>query len=471
MLIFSIGIYLLINVAVGFWASRRVHSTQDFVLAGRRLPMGLATMVTFATWFGSETMMGAPKEFIEGGFLNVIEEPFGAALCLILVGIFFARTFYRWNIITFCDFFLMRFGRTSEFVSAVMIIPSYFGWIAAQFVAMGIVGQVVFGLPLSTGIWVGAILVMFYTFMGGMWSVSITDFLHNIILIFGLIILAIILFSKTGGITPVTSQQPADFFRITPKEMSLQSYAEYLAAWITVGLGSIPQQDIFQRVMSSKDADTAVKSSIFAGGLYLTVALLPLFIALAAKTLYPELMNEDTSLIIPNMVLQHAPLWIQILFFGALISALLSTSSGAILAPAAVLGENLVKPYLPHLSDTRLLLVIRLGVVLVTFASIWMAQTRQDIFELVGESSAFSLVSLFVPLTFGLYWKRANAVGCMASMILGLVVWVLCAFVWHTTFPAILYGTAASLLGMLVGSLLTKKRLIDLPDVGMGRTA
>lgn len=471
MLIFSICLYLLINVAVGFWASRRVHNTQDFVLAGRRLPMALATMVTFATWFGSETMMGAPKEFIEGGFLNVIEEPFGAALCLILVGVFFARTFYRWNIMTFCDFFLMRFGRTSEFVSAMMIIPSYFGWIAAQFVAMGIVGQVVFGLPLSTGIWIGALLVMFYTFMGGMWSVSITDFLHNIILIFGLIVLAVILFTKTGGITPVTSQQPADFFRFVPKEMTFQSYAEYFAAWITVGLGSIPQQDIFQRVMASKDANTAVKSSILAGCLYLTVALLPLFIALAAKTLYPELLQGNTSLIIPNMVLQHAPLWIQILFFGALISALLSTSSGAILAPAAVLGENLIKPYLPHLSDARLLMIIRGGVIFVTFASIWMAQSRQDIFELVGESSAFSLVSLFVPLTFGLYWKRANAVGCLASMVLGLGVWLLCVFVWKTTFPALLYGTFASLLGMILGSLLTKKRLINASDVGLGRVA
>lgn len=465
MLIFSICLYLLTNVAIGFWASRRVHNTKDFVLAGRRLPMAMATMVTFATWFGSETMMGAPKEFIEGGFLNVIEEPFGAALCLVLVGVFFARTFYRWNIITFCDFFLGRFGRMSEFVSAIMIIPSYFGWIAAQFVAMGIVGQVVFGLPLSMGIWIGAMLVMFYTFMGGMWSVSITDFLHNIILILGLIILAIILFTKTGGIIPVTRQQPDDFFRFVPKEMTFQNYARYIAAWITIGLGSIPQQDVFQRVMASKDADTAVKSSILAGCLYLTVAMLPLFIALAAKTLYPELLHGDTSLIIPNMVLQHAPIWVQILFFGALISALLSTSSGAILAPAAILGENIVKPYFPQLPDERLLLTIRSGVVLVTFASVWMAQTRQDIFELVAESSTVSLVSLFVPLVFGLYWKRANAVGCLASMILGLGVWLLCAFVWETAFPALLYGITASLAGMVLGSLLTKERLVNTPNV------
>lgn len=465
MLIVSICIYLSINVFVGFWASRRVHDTKDFVLAGRRLPLAMATMVTFATWFGSETMMGAPAHFIEEGFLEVIEEPFGAALCLVLVGVFFARTFYQWNIITFCDFFLIRFGRKAELVSALMIVPSYFGWIAAQFVAMGIVGQVVFGLPLSTGIWVGALLVMCYTFMGGMWSVSITDFLHNIILIIGLIILAVILFTKTGGLTPVTSQQPTDFFSMVPKETSFQSYAQYLAAWITVGLGSIPQQDIFQRVMASKDANTAVKSSIFAGCLYLTVALLPLFIALAAKSLYPELLQMDTKLIIPNMVLQQTPLWVQILFFGALISALLSTSSGAILAPAAVLGENIVKPVWTDVTDKQLLAVIRGGVIFVTFASIWMAQSRQDIFELVGESSAFSLVSLFVPLTFGLYWKRANALGCLASMILGLGVWLLCAFVWETTFPALLYGVMASLVGMIFGSFLRKKQLINSPDI------
>ena len=146
------------------------------------------------------------------------------------------------------------------------------------------------------------------------------------------------------------------------------------------------------------------------------------------------------------------------MFFGALVSALLSTSSGAILAPAAVLGENLVKPLRPNLTDKQLLLVIRGAVVFVTAASVLMGLARQDIFELVSESSAFSLVSLFVPLTFGLYWKRATNVGCLASMSLGLGVWLLCDFVWQTTFPAILYGTLASLLGMWVGSLLTQNK-------------
>lgn len=156
MLLAAICLYLLLNVGVGLWAARRVKTTTDFVLAGRNLGFGLATMVTFATWFGSETLLGAPGRFIEGGFLGVIEDPFGAGLCLILVGLIYARIFYRLHIITFCDFFRNRFGRSAEYLSALLIVPSYFGWIAAQLVAMGVVGQTVFGLPLGTGIFVGA---------------------------------------------------------------------------------------------------------------------------------------------------------------------------------------------------------------------------------------------------------------------------------------------------------------------------
>ncbi|MCY7349852.1 MAG: sodium:solute symporter family protein [Cytophagaceae bacterium] len=453
MLLTCIALYLLLNLAVGLWASRRVKTTEDFVLAGRRLSFGLATMVTFATWFGSETMMGAPAQFVEGGLLAVIEEPFGAALCLILVGLVYAKIFYRLKIITFCDFFRNRFGRSAEVLSAALIVPSYFGWIAAQFVAMGVIGQVIFGVSLQTGILAGAGMVTLYTLTGGMWSVSITDFLHNLILIAGLGILTYLLLDQSGGLKQVLAAQPEGFFRFVPKTFSWQSSAEYFVAWATIGLGSIPQQDIFQRVMAAKNERVAVRASVTAGVLYLTVALLPLLIALMALRLYPELRQGDLKLIIPTMVLRHAPLLVQILFFGALVSALLSTASGAILAPAAVTGENLVKQVYPNLSDKQTLAVIRASVLGVSLASVWMALVRQDIFELVSESSAFSLVSLFVPMTAGLYWKRANRTGCLLSMALGWSVWFLCLQL-GTTFPPVLYGLTASVLGLVGGTYL-----------------
>ena len=455
MLGFWIVGYLFLNLGIGFWASRRVSTTQDFVLAGRNLPLLLAASATFATWFGSETIMGAPTEFIQHGVLGVIEDPFGAALCLFLVGIFFARRFYQMNIITFCDYYRIRYGRQAELLSAILIIPSYFSWIAAQLLAMGIVLKIVLGWSLLGCILLSSVVVILYTVWGGMWSISITDFMQTILIILGLSIVAVILYQKTGGLEHITEKLPDGFFRFYP-EFTFKGSVEYFAAWITIGLGSIPQQDVFQRVMSARSAQTAVRATLISSFMYLSVALIPLFIVLCGHLLYPELEQADGQMIIPQMVLLHTGLPLQILFFGALVSAILSTTSSAIMAPAAVLGENVIKFFRPQLTDRQLLLVIRLSIVLITVICIFMATTRESIFELVAESSAFSLVSLFVPLAAGIYWRRANALGCLLSMVAGLGVWLLCVWL-ETEYPPLIYGLLASGLGMVIGVVFGKK--------------
>ncbi len=447
--------YLALNLGIGLWASRRVSTTQDFVLAGRNLPLLLAASATFATWFGSETIMGAPAEFIQHGVLGVIEDPFGAALCLFLVGVFFARRLYEMNIVTFCDYFRIRYGRRAELLSAILIIPSYFSWIAAQLMAMGIVLKIVLGWSLTECILLSSVVVILYTVWGGMWSISITDFLQTILIILGLSIVAIILYQKTGGMAAITQKLPEDFFRFYP-EFTFKSSVEYFAAWITIGLGSIPQQDVFQRVMSARSAQTAVRATLISSFMYLSVAFIPLFIALCGHLLYPELEQQDGQMIIPQMMLLHMSLPLQVMFFGALVSAILSTTSSAVMAPAAVLGENIVKFFRPDITDRQLLLVIRISIVLITAVCIFMATTRESIFELVAESSAFSLVSLFIPLAVGIYWQRANTVGCLLSMIAGLVAWLFCIWL-ETEYPPLIYGLLASTVGMLIGVFLYGK--------------
>ncbi|MCE7073310.1 sodium:solute symporter family protein [Dyadobacter sp. CY327] len=448
MLAVSILAYLLANLGIGLWASRRISTTQDFVLAGRRLPLILAASATFATWFGSETIMGAPTEFVEHGVLGVIEDPFGASLCLLLVGLFFARRFYKMNIITFCDFFRIRYGRNAELLSALLIIPSYFSWIAAQLLAMGIVLKVVLGWSLMTCILGSSVVVILYTIWGGMWSISITDFVQTIMIIVGLAIVATVLYNKVGGFTPLIEAAPPGFFKFYP-DFTFKASVEYFAAWITIGLGSIPQQDVFQRVMSAKSANVSVKATLLSSLMYLTVALLPLFIGLCGHHLYPE-SDNDGQLIIPNMILKHMGLPLQIVFFGALVSAILSTTSSAIMAPAAVLGENIFKFFNPTLTDQQLLRIIRCGIVVITGICIVMAVRGDSIFELVAESSAFSLVSLFVPLAAGLYWKATNQLGCILSMLAGLVAWLVCAYM-ETAYPPLIFGLLASIVGMLTG--------------------
>ena len=239
MLLIFIALYLLATLAVGWWASRRVKSTRDFVIAGRNLPLLVAGSALFATWFGSETIMGAPSEFVENGLIGVVEDPMGAALCLILVGIFFARPLYRMNILTFNDFFRIRFSRRTELLTAILIVPSYFGWIAAQLVAMAIVLNALAGVPMPAGIAICTGVVLFYTYIGGMWAVSITDFVQTFMILFGLLFLAIQLSNQLGGVEAVLARTPEGFFNILP-ERNWESILAYIAAWITIGLGSIP---------------------------------------------------------------------------------------------------------------------------------------------------------------------------------------------------------------------------------------
>lgn len=452
MLLAFIALYLLATIGIGWWASRRVKSTSDFVVAGRNLPTIVAASALFATWFGSETVMGASSEFVEHGLIGVIEDPFGAALCLLLLGIFFARPLYRLNILTFNDFFRLRFSRMAEITSAIFMIPSYFGWIAAQLVALAIVMNTLTGLPMIYGIVLCTAVVLIYTYIGGMWAVSITDFVQTIMILVGMLVLAGVLLNRAGGIKPVLESVPDGFFRFLP-ERGWNHWIHYIAAWITIGLGSIPQQDVFQRVMAARNEQTAVRSAYLSSVMYLTIAFIPLFIGLVGKLLYPEVLEGDPQMVIPRMVQAHGGLGLQILFFGALLSAILSTTSGGMLAPATVLGENLIRPMLKHPTDQQMLRIMRGGVVAVAVCSAVMAAMKTNIYELVGQSSALSLVSLFVPMAAGLYWKKASNAGALLSIFLGMGAWILAEWVWPGEIPSLIYGLVASILGMLLGSL------------------
>ncbi|KAA5546457.1 sodium:solute symporter family protein [Adhaeribacter rhizoryzae] len=460
MLLFFILLYLLFNVLLGLWASRRVKSTDDYLLAGRKLNFPMATAVVFATWFGSETLLGASSEFAEKGILGVIEDPFGASLCLLLIGAFFAKKLYRLNLLTFGDFYRVRYNRQTELLASFFLVISYFGWIAAQLVALGIILNLIVDISLPAGIGLGFVVVVGYTYMGGMWSVSITDFLQTIMIILGLAVVVISMWIKYP-IETITKQLPPDFFRFTPLPTANNTaWINYFAMWITIGLGSIPQQDVFQRVMSSKSEKVAIKASFAAAGLYLTVALMPLLLSLYAKAAHPHLMQQDTQLLLPGLILNQSSLWIKVLFFGALLSAIMSTASGAILAPAAILSENIFKPLYTNITDKQLLHLSRLSVLFVAFVSLGFALLRSNIYELVSESSALSLVSLFVPMVAGIYLPRTSSGAAILSMLLGMGVW-LGALAFNTQINPLIYGLAASVFGLGAGLLfwpITKKQ-------------
>ncbi len=444
MMAFGVGLYVLGTLAVGLWAARRVRTQEDYLLAGRGLNLPLATGAVFATWFGAETLLGTSAHVARDGFSAAVTDPLGAALCLILVGLFFARPLYDLRLTTFGDFFRLRFGRTAETVAAACLVVSYLGWLAGQIVALGLVGRLVFGWDSGVGIVVGAAVVTFYTFVGGMWSIAVLDLVQNGVLIAGLTA-TMAAISGDGVWTRVNAALPEGFTSILPLERTSVGWWNYLAAWITIGLGSIPQQDVFQRVTSSKTRRIAVRASLLGGALYLTVGLIPPVLAAYLRVEAPELLapGADAQQIIPRLILERTPLWVSLLFMGALTSAILSTASAVLLACAAIASENFLRPLFPRFAERRLLPLTRACVALAAAAALFMALGRRDIHELVAESSALSLVSLFVPLCAGLWMRRHSAGAATASMIVGMTAWGV-AFGNQTALDPLLYGLAAS---------------------------
>ena len=448
MLIFFILLYLAVTVGISFYAHSKIQTSGDYINAGRGLPTYINSAAFFALWFGSETIFGASAEFVDGGFNAVIEDPFGGILCLVLVGLFFAKRLYDLNIVTIVDLFSRRFGRRTELMAALLMVISFFGYTAAQLVALGLIFSVAFnGLPIEISILIGAAIVIFYIFWGGMLAVTLNDFLQSIMIVVGLLAIAIYVTIEIGGVDKVYAQIPEGHLEILP-EAEAVSYINWLAAWFTLGLGSIVSQDVFQRVNSSKNNKVARESTIYGAILYGIFAMLPLYIVTAVKILDPAILEGDLQMALPQLVISKMPMALQILFFGSLISAILSTCSGAILAPATIISENIFSS-----SDggNKLLSRTRWSVLIVGIISTALAFASKNIFELVGQSSAFGLVSIFFPFCALLFKKGDTKLGIWLSMILGIAVWLLTSYLIETQINPMMYGALASFAGLLIG--------------------
>lgn len=474
MLLWFVIAYWVISVGIGLYAATRVHNTRDFAIAGRGLPFYMVTATVFATWFGSETVLGIPATFLKEGLHGVVSDPFGASMCLILVGLFFAAPLYRMNLLTIGDFYKKKFGRKVEVLTTIAIVISYLGWVGAQITALGLVFNVVSGGEISklAGMWIGSITILIYTFFGGMWAVAVTDFLQMIIIVVGMLFIGHEISGQVGGVGVVVDHaMAAGKFEFWPALDAKEAIA-FAAAWVTMMFGSIPQQDVFQRVQSAKTEKIAVWGSVLGGSLYFVFAFVPMFLAYSATMIDPKLVegliDTDPQLILPTLIMQHAPLFAQVMFFGALLSAIKSCASATLLAPSVTFTENILKPALGHkLSDRKLLLSMRtVTVVFTILVTLYAMNSKASIFKMVENAYQVTLVMAFVPLVAGLFWKRATTQGALAAIFCGLSVWLaILIFGPEDPFvPAQFAGLIASAMGMVIGSLLPSVVRGPLPE-------
>ena len=226
-------------------------------------------------------------------------------------------------------------------------------------------------------------------------------------------------------------------------------------------LGSIPQQDVFQRITSAKSAKVALWGSMIGATIYFCSAFVPMFIAYAATMLDPtvfgQLAADDSQRVLPSLILHHMPLLAQVVFFGAVISAIMSTSSATLLAPSVTFAENIVKDLMPHLSDQQMLKVMRLS--LVGFAMVvllYALNSELSIFAMVESAYKITLAGAFVPLVFGAFWPRSTSQGALFAMVGGVGSWLLIEWLLSEVLllPAQLLGLGVSIISMFIGSLM-----------------
>ncbi len=460
-------LYLLVSIAIGLWAASKVHTAKDYVVAGRSLPFYVVAATVFATWFGAETVLGIPAKFYEKGLGSIVEDPFGSSMCLILVGLFFAAKLYRMNLLTIGDFFRERYGPTVELLTSLVIIASYLGWVSAQIVALGLVFSLLWpdALSLQAGILIGAAIVLVYTIWGGMYSVAWTNFVQMVVIVIGILFIAWLVADKVGGVAKVVAHaDAAGKLKFFP-EPTLRDSLWFLGAAVTMMLGSIPQQDVFQRVTSARTITIAVWATVTGGVLYFIFAFVPVFLGYSASLIDPKLVadhiEKDAQHILPLFIMNHTPVVAQIFFFGALLSAIMSTASATLLAPSSMFTENILKHFVrKNMSDRQFLLTIRLVVVgFAVIVTMFALNSDSSIYEMVGNAYKVTLVGAFVPLVAGLYWKRATNTGALLAIVFGLGTWlVLEATSPDGVMPPQLGGLVAAIVWMVIGSLATQSR-------------
>jgi Na+/proline symporter len=454
LVVYTIGMY-----ALSLWARRRIHTAEDYVVAGRRLPFSLAWATLLATWFGAGTLLTAADEVREGGLQRAALDPFGAGLCLILAGLLFAGPLWRMGLLTVSDFFRRRFGPRAELLSALIMVPSYFGWIAAQFVALAGVLELLFGLDPAVGIALVALVGTGYTLLGGMWSVTLTDAVQMALVVVGLGVLGVEALAALGdgavadGWHRLVTETPPEMLSLVP--------ARDLVGWLAVlavgALGNLPGQDLLQRVFASRSAGVARAACLAAGMSYLIVGMVPLLLALVSRLLFPQDAGRAILPALAHLFLSPA---VAAVFLLAIVSAVLSTIDSALLSPATVLAQNVAAPAL-GLDGRPGLGLHRTAVAVVALASLALAYVGESAYSLLESSYELTLVGLFVPLALGLWRPPHREAPALAAMLGGVAIWLAHSLLgWELLLapwlepagwriPVSLAATAASLLGWL----------------------
>jgi Na+/proline symporter len=426
-------LYFSLMLLIGFWSGRKIKDTTDFLIAGRRLGLVLATATMFATWFGGESVIGTAGTVYKQGLYGIISDPFGASLALILAGLFYAPALRRLNLLTVTDIFEKSYSRELEILATILMIPVFIAWLGAQIVATGLTFSTFTNIDPNLGMLIGGGVIVIYTLCGGMWAVTLTDFVQMLILILGIITILPFVLTDAGGIKNVISSTPKEFFIIFPQTKDLPTWLTYFGKWAMLGLGCVVGQDLIQRSLSSRTESIARWSSVLAGIIYFLMGLVIISIGLSARFVITNL--EYSEMLIPTLANKylsgiHQSLFS--LFICGLLAAIMSSADSSLLAATSLFTNNLIIKSYPKVSQKTFLLINRVATVVITFLAVMIALYVKQVYNLMVNSCVTLLVSLFVPTSAALFFKKfVNKTSCWCSMLGGFIVWI--GYIFFTT--------------------------------------
>jgi Na+/proline symporter len=417
--------YLAVQLAIGVWAAPRIHTEDDFLVAGRRLGYPLATFTIFATWFGAETCIASAGRAYREGISLTTAEPFGYGLCLVLMGLVFAVPLWRRRLTTLADLFRTRYSISVERVAAVILIPSSLLWAAAQLRGFAHVLTTVTTIDLAAGIAVAAGFCVLYTTFGGLLADAVTDLVQGIMLVLGLAVLALAVVLRRGGVPETLAAVDASRLSLIGASADT-SFLGMLEEWAIPVCGSVVATELVSRVIAARTPQLARNAAIIAGGMYVVCGLLPVFVGLAAVDLMPVV--TDSEQFLPAVARAILPSALYVLFAGGLISAILSTVDTTLLVSAGLASHNLLAPILGIADDARRVRLARACVVLFGLVAYLLAVRAEGVFALVEQASAFGSAGSLVVVCFGLFTPWGGARTALVTLLGGLTAYLVASY-------------------------------------------
>ncbi|MCL4742623.1 MAG: hypothetical protein KJZ54_10520 [Phycisphaerales bacterium] len=407
--------FVAVQLGIGVWASRRVATGDDYLVAGRRLGVGLAGFSIFATWFAAESIMGASASIAADGLSGGRADPLGYGVCLLLLGLFFAARMRRTGGATLAEVFRTRYGAGAERLAALVMIPTSLIWGAAQIKAFGHVLAFETPLAVDGAIIVAATLVITYTLLGGLLGDVITDAVQGAIVLVGVLAMAVALVMRFGGPSEAAAViEPSQLALVPPGE----SIWTRLDTWLVPVIGALIVQETASRVLACRTPAVARNAALMGGGMYLVFGAVPVVIGLLGAHLGLDLSEEAQDSFIPVAARELLHPVAYVVFVGALVSAMLSTVDSTILAIGALVSNDLLPARM--MTQRRRLLAARVVVVLSGVACCLIALRGTSILDLVMQSDSFGTAGIAVVGVMGLLTGFGGLWAAVATLAVGL---------------------------------------------------